>query len=320
MARVVITGISGQLGRILAQRLHLDHEVFGLDRRPFERKPKDIEVFGYDIRRKKCEKIFRNNKIDIIYHLNIMHDFHRSLQDLHSFNVIGTQRVLEYAARYGVRKVVLLSTANLYGARPDNPQFLDENSPLMAGERFSELGSLISVDMLTTTFFWKHPEIETVILRPSHILGSVRNAPSMYLTSTSVVPTVLGFDPMLQPVHEKDVVEALALAGKEGIRGVFNIGGPGVLPLSRLLALLGRKRLPLPFPVLKAALNTGWGIGLFPLMAPEIEFLRYPCLVDDRLARQVLKYKPAHSLTETIEALKNEDLYSERFVRGSNKI
>jgi len=53
MARIVVTGISGRLGRLLARRLHLDHEVLGLDRRPMERKPKDIEVFQVDIRRKK---------------------------------------------------------------------------------------------------------------------------------------------------------------------------------------------------------------------------------------------------------------------------
>ena len=60
MARIVVTGISGRLGRLLGQRLHLDHEVLGLDRRPMVRKPKDIEVFQVDIRRKKCERLFRN--------------------------------------------------------------------------------------------------------------------------------------------------------------------------------------------------------------------------------------------------------------------
>jgi len=314
MARIVITGISGRLGRVLARRLHLDHEVLGLDRRPMVRRPKDIKVFQSDIRRKKCERLFRNRRIDVLVHLNIMHDFRRPQHDLHSWNVIGTQRLLDYAARHDVGKVVFLSTANVYGARPDNPQFLTEDSPLMAGERFSEMGSLVAADMLLATFFWKRPDVETVILRPTHIVGSVRNGPSLYL-SMPVIPTIMGFDPVIQLVHEDDVVEALALAATGSVRGVFNIAGGGQLPLSALCRNLGRRTLPLPFPVLKALMKRAWSIGVTDMPAPELDFLRYPCLVDDRRAREELDYTPSRSLPDTLEMLRSGDPYAERLAR-----
>jgi UDP-glucose 4-epimerase len=314
MARIVVTGISGRLGRLLAQRLHLDHEILGLDRRPMVRKPKDIEVFQVDIRRKKCERLFRNRKIDVLVHLNIMHDLRKAQHELHSWNVIGTQRLLEYAARHDVRKVVFLSTANVYGARPDNPQFLTEDAPLMAGERFSEMGSLVAADMLLATFFWKRPDVETVILRPAHIVGSVRNGPSLYL-SMPVMPTILGFDPVLQLVHEDDVVEALALAATSSVRGVFNVAGGGELPLSALARKLGRRTLPLPYPLLKLLMRRAWAMGVTDMPAPELDFLRYLCLVDDRRAREELGYAPSRSLTETLEIVKAGDPYAERLAR-----
>ena len=43
---VVVTGICGNLGRRVARRLHRQHEVIGIDRRPFSGKPKDMDGFA----------------------------------------------------------------------------------------------------------------------------------------------------------------------------------------------------------------------------------------------------------------------------------
>ncbi|MBM4320172.1 MAG: NAD-dependent epimerase, partial [Deltaproteobacteria bacterium] len=55
----MITGICGHLGQKLARRLHRSHGVIGIDQRPFQRKPKDIQHIQADIRRKQAETIFR---------------------------------------------------------------------------------------------------------------------------------------------------------------------------------------------------------------------------------------------------------------------
>lgn len=308
MSTIVITGIAGTIGRLLARQLHLDHEVMGLDRRDLEGKPKDIKVFSYDIRRKRCEKVFRNNRVDVIYHLNIMHDFNRPQAELHSFNVVGTQRVLEYAAKYNVKKVVFLSTANVYGARPDNPQYLTEDSLLLAGETFSAMRSLITADMLVTSFFWKNPEIETVILRPAHILGTVRNAPTLYL-SLSRVPTLLGFDPMIQLIHESEVVRALVLVLKAGARGIFNVAGPPAAPLSSILHYLQKPRIPVPHALLKKVARQALQFGMANVPPAEVDFIRYPCLVDDARARSELGFEPRYNLTETLDLLRESPVY-----------
>ena len=107
--------------------------------------------------------------------------------------------------------------------------------------------------MLAQSFFWKRPETETVILRPVHILGTVRNAPSNYLR-LPVVPTLLGFDPMVQVIHEEDTVRALELALRPGVRGIFNLAGPAPAPLSRIIGVLGRAALPIPHTLARTML------------------------------------------------------------------
>jgi UDP-glucose 4-epimerase len=217
---VVVTGISGNLGRTLAKQLHKQERIIGIDRRPFPGKPKDMEIHELDLRKKKTEDIFRRGNIKSVIHMGIMHDPRMSEEEHHSFNVVGTTRILEYCARYGVKKVVVLSSANVYGPSPDNSNFLTEDAPLMAASRFSGVRDLIEVDMLAHGFFWKNPDIQTVILRPVHIVGpTVRNAPSNYLRLEHPI-TALGFDPMVQLIHEEDVGRALALALQPGVRGL----------------------------------------------------------------------------------------------------
>jgi len=299
---VVITGIVGRLGRRLARRLHRERRVIGIDRRPFEGCPKDIEHHQIDIRRKKTREIFRNTPVAAVVHLGVMHDPRVNAAEHHAWNVAGFQKILEFVAQYQVPKLVLLSSANVYGPRPDNPQFLSEEAPLLGGAAFSEIRDLVEVDMLAQSFFWKRPETETVILRPVHIIGTVKNAPSNYLR-LPVVPTLLGFDPMIQVVHEEDTVRAIDLALRRGVRGIFNVAGPPPAPLSRVIKALGRPSLPIPHPLAAAMLRPLWRMRVASFPAPVLDHIRYVCMVDDQRARETLGYAPTRSLEQTVQSV-----------------
>jgi UDP-glucose 4-epimerase len=299
---VLITGIVGRLGRRLARRLHRERRVVGIDRRPFEGCPKDIEHHQIDIRRKKTRDIFRGTPVAAVVHLGVMHNPRVNAAEHHAWNVAGFQKVLEYVAQYRVPKLVLLSSANVYGPRPDNPQFLTEEAPLLGGAAFSEIRDLVEVDMLAQSFFWKRPETETVILRPVHILGSVKNAPSNYLR-LPVVPTLLGFDPMMQVIHEDDVVRAIDLALRRGVRGIFNLAGPPPAPLSRIIKASGRQNLPIPHPLASTMLRPLWRLRVSSFPTPELDHIRYVCMVDDQRARETLGYEPTRSLEQTVQSV-----------------
>src|SRR5688572_2378318 len=268
LRKVVITGISGRLGRIVARRLHhdLDYQIVGMDRRPMPGRPKDIEHHQVDLRSKKARDIFRVGDVDALVHLGVMHDPRARPAELYSWNITGTTKLLEYCQAYRVPKVVLLSSANVYGPRPDNPQFLTEEAPLLAAQRFPAMRDLVEIDHLVSTFLWRAQNVETVILRPVHIVGPVHNAPSNYLRLARP-PVLLGFDPMVQLIHYQDVAEAILCALAPGRRGIYNLTGPGEVPLSAILRELARDVLAIPHPVAKPLLSWAFRFGLssFPV-------------------------------------------------------
>lgn len=304
--KVLVTGISGNLGRMLAKRLHRMAEVHGVDQRTFPGCPKDVTVRHIDLRKKRCEDLFRKNRYKAVYHLGTAHGPRQSLEEQHSINLGGTRKILEYCQRYRVPKVVLLSSATIYGAHPGNPIFLSEEAPLNAGVRFPQISDLIELDMLAQSFFWKHAEIETVILRPVNIVGPhMKNRFTRYLRQ-SFIPTLMGFDPMMQIVHEDDAIEALVLAMKPGVRGVFNITGPTAVPMSELVKASGAPSAPVPLTLFKFAVRKLWGFKLTSFRAEEIDYMRFICTVDGSRARELLGYEPSHSVRETVQSLRRE--------------
>jgi UDP-glucose 4-epimerase len=301
---VIVTGICGRLGRDLSRALHRKRKVIGIDRRAFVDPPGDVEHHQMDIRSSRAREVFRRD-VSAVVHLGVMHDPHESSVEHHDFNVVGLQKVLEYVELYKIPKLVLLSSANVYGPRPDNPQLIREDAPLLGAGPFSDIRDLVELDMLVSAFFWRAPSTETVILRPTHILGTVKNAPSNYLR-LDVVPTLLGFDPMMQVVHQRDVVSAIDLSLATGVRGTFNLSGPEPLALSKAIALLGRRMMAVPHPLAKAAVKNLFRFRLTKFPAPELDFIRYVCMVDDTKARTELGYAPAYGLEATLRAVDEE--------------
>jgi UDP-glucose 4-epimerase len=300
---VLVTGISGNLGRSLAKLLHTETRVVGIDRRTFPGRPKDIAHYQVDIRKARVEEAFRQHRIEALIHLGIMHDPRMPRSEAHSFNVIGTHKILDMCVRHGVRKVVILSSANVYGPRPDNSNFLPEETPLMAAERFSEMRDLIELDMYAQSFMWKHPDLETVILRPVNIVGpTVRNAPSNYLRLSRPI-TVLGFDPMVQLIHEEDVSRALVLALRPGLRGVYNVTGPGEVPLSAVLRELGRHPIAVPHPLVRPLIRRAFEARLTGFPPEEVDHIQYLCVVDGSRYARDAGWAPARSLRETIRSV-----------------
>jgi hypothetical protein len=93
--------------------------------------------------------------------------------------------------------------------------------------------------------------VTTAILRPVNTLGYyVHSAIGRYLRQ-GYVPTILGFNPMMQFIHEEDVAEAVALALQKGVHGVYNVAGPGAVPLKVAIQETGGTAIPLPEAIIR---------------------------------------------------------------------
>jgi UDP-glucose 4-epimerase len=117
---------------------------------------------------------------------------------------------------------------------------------------------------------------------------------------------ILGFDPMVQVVHERDVLRAIVLALAPNRRGIYNIRGPGELPLSRAFQMIGKQPVFWPASLAKRALNGLWRSGITNFPAPELDHVRYVCMVDDARARSSLGYVHQHDIQQTLDAVFEE--------------
>jgi UDP-glucose 4-epimerase len=214
--------------------------------------------------------------------------------------VDGFNSILQYIRAYRIPKLVLLSTGAVYGPNPDNPQFIPEDYTLMGGARDPELRDLIEVDMLAQSYFWRNPECETVILRPTQIVGTVRNGVMEY-ARVPRPPMALGFDPMIQLVHEKDVVRAVLMALEPGVSGIFNIAGAGQMPLSRVIRDLGRDPVVVPSSMLRSILKLSHRLKAVGFHEAQVDYIMYPCMLDTTRAARKLGFSPEHDIRACIE-------------------
>ena len=304
MERLLIIGIAGGQGRLLAKRVAGQFDIIGVDRLPWEGHPREIKVHTIDILKNKFEDIFRRERPTAVVHLAFVRHFRAEPEVRHEVNVTGTKRLLDLCARYEVKKVTVLSSSYVYGALAENPFYMDEDSALNVSRHYPDVRDLAEVDTLCTGFLWKHPEIATSILRPVSTLGYYGHSAIGVYLKLNYVPTVLGFSPLMQFIHEEDVAEAMARVLETGARGVFNVAGPGAVPLHTAIQETGGMAVPLPEFVVRGVLDRAFRYGLYPFPPGAIDFVKFPCTVDGSRLRQATGFEPLFSLEDTFSSVR----------------
>jgi UDP-glucose 4-epimerase len=297
--QVLVTGAAGPRGRLICQHLAgLGHAVSGIDTEPWPDAP--VAFQRLDHRKRGFEELLRRQRFDAVVHLAVHAGFRLPPAQRHRLNLEGTGRVIQLGAEHGVGKLVVASHASVYGALPDNPYFMTEDAPPSVGRAFPEMQDLVTADLLAGAAMWKHPSMEIVVLRPVHVLGPTSRGVLAGMLRRRLLPVVLGFDPMMQVMHEADEAEALACAIKPGVRGVFNVTGPGELPLSVVVREAGSRAVPLPEALLGLALGR---FGLPHVAHGAMEFLKHPCLIDGARFQAATGFAPRHGLRETLRSM-----------------
>ena len=307
MKKVLITGITLGQGKLVARALlrrEGGYEVVGVDMKPWEDRPRGVTMALADVRKRKFEDVIRRERPDAIVHLASVRHFQSHPALRHEVNVNGTRRLLDFAVAHGVKQVVIVSSSYVYGALPENPYYMDEAYPLNSSRTYPEMRDLAEMDMLATAFLWHYPQISISVLRPTNVLGAhVRTAIGRYLRA-EYVPTVLGFNPMMQFLHEDDMAEAIVLAIERDARGAFNVVGPGAVPLHTAIREVGRVPLPLPEVAVRSAIQALFRWKLFAFPPRAIDFAKYQCTLDGRRFRDATGFTPRYSLTETFAAMR----------------
>jgi UDP-glucose 4-epimerase len=289
--KVLITGISGALGRRVATTLQSrGHEVIGIDRRPWYHPPEGIRVFQHDIRKRPAEDVFRTQRPNAVIHMaTVTHLTHRS-EDRFRINLVGTQAVFDHCHTYGVKRAIFVGRHTYYGAAPDSALYHTEAEPPMAVHTFPELSDLVAADLYAGSALWRYPEIDTAVLRLCYTLGPLRQGTLAAFIRGPRVPTVLGFDPLFQFVHDYDAADAIGVALDKSLRGVFNVAGPPPVPLSVLIQQTGRTNVPIPEPVFNFMLGR---FGLPRLPKGALSHVKYPVVMDASAFQNAAGWQPA---------------------------
>ena len=172
MEKVLITGISGGQGRLLARRLL--GLLRGLRRRPgglggAARRTSPSTRWTCARRSSRTCSAPSCRPPSCTWASSATSASPSSVR--HDVNVRGTKQLLDHCANYGVQKLVVISSSYVYGASPENPFYMDEDFPLGATRSYPEIRDLVEVDTLASAFIWKYPHIRTAVLRPVNVLG-----------------------------------------------------------------------------------------------------------------------------------------------------
>jgi UDP-glucose 4-epimerase len=304
---VAVTGASGFLGSTLVGSLEADARIGRLvtiDLNPAPRPGKKIRAYEVDFTQPTAEarvaEILTSERADTVAHLAFLASPTHASAWAHELESVGTLRVTVAARQAQVRKFVLWSHTWLYGARPNNPNFLTENHPLRATRNEPYFADKIEAEELARKLTQRSPGTVVTIVRTAPLLGpNVRNVLTRYL-ARKLVPTMMGFDPLVQFLHEADAVAALRLAVLRDVPGTFNVVGDGVLPLSTVIKLAGRVGVPIPHPIAETWAAVGWAAQLTEAPPAFLKYLRFLCVADGKKARDVMGFRPAYTTREAL--------------------
>ncbi|KXO11785.1 MULTISPECIES: SDR family oxidoreductase [Marinobacter] len=295
---ILVTGAAGALAQQVISRLRETCDLVAVDFREQVYLGDDIPSYCIDFNKRVFEDLFRRYQFDGVIHLGRILSSQLTRMRRYNANVLGTQKLLDLSQKYGIRRVIVLSTYHVYGAVAYNPALIDESAPLKSAGLSADLVDSVELENLANIYLWRYPELNITILRPCNIVGpGVRNSMSSLLGS-SRAPVLAGFSPMMQFIHIDDMADAIVLAWNKPVKGVFNVAPQDWVAYQQALKLCGCQRIPLPSipPVVPKAISRILNLRSFPtyLMA----FFKYPVVIDGRAFAREFGFTPKRQLTD----------------------
>jgi UDP-glucose 4-epimerase len=305
--RILVTGLSTFWGGRLAQTLERDPAVecvIGVSPDDPTCELERTEFVRVGTQHALLRRIVEAAEIDTVVDTRLVVDsLTASPRAAHEANAIGTMNILTACGGPDspVRKVVFKSSAHYYGCERDDPGFFTEDMQRPHAPRTRLEADIVEAERAVEGLAKRNPDATVTVLRFANTLGPDLRTSHTVLFDLPVVPSILGFDPRYQFIHEDDLVDALRHATTNNLPGVYNAAADGVLVLSEIASLLGKPLAPVLPP---------WGTGLgasalrpFGLRLPAevLQQLRYGRGLDNRKLKAT-GFRLARTTRETVTA------------------
>jgi nucleoside-diphosphate-sugar epimerase len=299
-SNVVLTGAAGSLGRRVAERLAAAADVarvVALDLVEPRSVAAGTAFSAVDLATSDLKPLLEG--ADTVVHLAFSAGPELDDDGTARANVEGTRRLLDAAGSVGVRHVVLVSSATVYGAWPANPVPLTEEAAVRPNPGAGYPVQKAEIERLGAEWANGHPGATVSVLRPAVAVAEGERswlARSLGLTAGIRAGSD---DPPLQLLHLDDLADAVELARREHLDGPFNVAPDGWLSGEEARALAGAPpRLRLPEKVVTgfAGLLWRWRVGRMP--PGLVPYTMHSWVVaNDRL--KAAGWAPRHSNEET---------------------
>ncbi|MGD9955445.1 MAG: NAD-dependent epimerase/dehydratase family protein [Candidatus Nanopelagicales bacterium] len=307
---VAVTGAAGAIGSVLLRRL-VESPAVG-------------KVLAYDVRRGTGEGVTwrvgdvrdpvlaqRLAGMDAVVHLAVDWSLDADPSARSALNVRGTQTVVTAAAAAGVSRVVLVTSASVYGALPDNPVPLPEDAPLLAVPE-GIVADLLEMERVAEDARRVHPGLEVVVVRPAALVGpGVDTLVTRHFSAPRLL-SIKDTSPAWQFCHIDDLASALVVAATTPLPHVVTVGSDGYLDQRRIEEISGMKRVEVPAALALATAERLHRVGVTPAPASELAYAMHPLVVSSATLRG-LGWRPEHTNEDNLEAVLAE-------VRGATSI
>ena len=208
------------------------------------------------------------------------------------------------------RHVVVVSSAVVYGAWPDNPVPLTEDAPLRPNPRFAIAANFAESERRALDWAESSAGRTVTLLRPSLVLGRDSDWLSQALGRQAVIRATDTVPPA-QFLHVDDLKSAIKHVGDARLAGAYNVAPDGWLAGDDARQLgLGRAGVRLPARVAGPLSRLQWRVGLGGAPPEAVPYLQHPWVVaNDRL--RATGWQPAFTNEETLVAFRRGSWWRE---------
>ncbi len=240
--------------------------------------------------------------IDVVVHLDLDLEADSDPRSRRAYNVRGTQTVLTAAAAGGVGRVVIVTSAMVYGARPENPVPLAEAAPLGADLDGSVVGDFLEIEQLAERAQLSYPGMAVTVVRPAALVGpGIDTLITRHFESPRLL-AVKGCAPRWQFCYLTDLMSALELAAAGEVNGSFAVGCAGWLDQEQVEELSGLRRIELPKRVTFATAQRLNRAGITRAPVTDLHYVVYPWVVDCETLRRA-GWQPSVTNAEALQVL-----------------
>ncbi|MGY1602590.1 NAD-dependent epimerase/dehydratase family protein [Geodermatophilus sp. SYSU D00815] len=316
---VAVTGATGNVGTALLRRLTGSGaaEVRGLARRePPEQPPYDRVRWTFtDLGEAASEQALPGflEGADAVVHLAWALQPGRHPEALRRVNVEGTRRVVRAAAAAGVGHVVHMSSLGAY-APGSRGQVVTEDWPTTGIPTSQYSRDKAEAERAVREIMTRHPEVTSSVVRPTLVMqpaaaseiGRYFLGPLLYPAARLLPAPVAQVLPLPLPqvtvgfVHADDVADALERILDRRAPGAFNLSAEPTMDADAIAKALGTVRVPVPAPVLRAALHAAFTAHLVPTEPGWLDLALQAPALDTTRARRLLDWAPFHRGDEVL--------------------